>query len=212
MDAAVDALLALGVEGTTIEAIADRSGVAKSTIYRHFGSREALLVDAVRSCVVEVPTPDTGSLADDLADLFARYDEPDNQATQRAAPAPARRSPPRPADVRRRRRRCSPSASARCAPSCGWPSTEARSTPTSTSTSRVAMLIGPLTYRRMVQHTEIDRGLHRHRPPRRHRRPAVHRGRASRLTRGRLRSVRGGRDAHRGDQLVDHLAERHRHR
>lgn len=73
--ATVETLLEMGVEGLTVEEIAARSGVAKSTIYRHFGTREHLLAESVRSCVVEQATPDTGSLADDLTELFRRYDE-----------------------------------------------------------------------------------------------------------------------------------------
>lgn len=75
VDAAVDVLLDLGVEGATVEEVAARSGVAKSTLYRHFGSRECLLAEGVRSCIVELPTPDTGSLAADLEVLFGRYDD-----------------------------------------------------------------------------------------------------------------------------------------
>lgn len=73
--ATVDVLLGLGVDGLTVEEVAARSGVAKSTIYRHFGCREHLLAEAVRSCIVEIPTPDSGSLEQDLTELFTRYDE-----------------------------------------------------------------------------------------------------------------------------------------
>ena len=75
IEATIETLLEHGAEGLTMEEIADRSGVAKSTIYRHFGTREHLVTESVRSCVVEQPTPDSGSLADDLTDLFTRYDE-----------------------------------------------------------------------------------------------------------------------------------------
>jgi AcrR family transcriptional regulator len=75
IEATIEALLELGAEGLTMEEIAERSGVAKSTIYRHFGTRENLLAESVRSCVVEQSTPDSGSLAEDLTDLFTRYDE-----------------------------------------------------------------------------------------------------------------------------------------
>ena len=73
LGATVDLLLEAGVEGVTLEEVASRSGVAKSTLYRHFGTREALIAKAARGCVVEHPTPDTGSLADDLRYLFARF-------------------------------------------------------------------------------------------------------------------------------------------
>lgn len=61
------------MEGVTLEEVAARSGVAKSTLYRHFGSREGLIAQAARCCVVEHATPDTGSLAEDLRFLFDRF-------------------------------------------------------------------------------------------------------------------------------------------
>jgi AcrR family transcriptional regulator len=75
IEATIQTLLEHGAEGLTMEEIAERSGVAKSTIYRHFGTREHLVAESVRSCVVEQPTPDSGSLAEDLTELFTRYDE-----------------------------------------------------------------------------------------------------------------------------------------
>ena len=69
----VELLLEGGVEAVTLEEVASRSGVAKSTLYRHFGSREQLMAQAAASCVVEHPTPDTGSLASDLRWLFERF-------------------------------------------------------------------------------------------------------------------------------------------
>lgn len=73
LDTTVELLLEAGVEGVNLEEVAARSGVAKSTLYRHFGSREVLIAKAARCCVVEHPTPDTGSLADDLRYLFGRF-------------------------------------------------------------------------------------------------------------------------------------------
>jgi AcrR family transcriptional regulator len=73
LEATVELLLEAGVEGVTIEEVASRSGVAKSTLYRHFESREGLIAKAARGCVIEHPTPDTGSLADDLSFLFGRF-------------------------------------------------------------------------------------------------------------------------------------------
>lgn len=70
-------LLESGVEGVTLDEVAARSGVAKSTLYRHFGSKEAMIAVAARGCVTEHPTPDTGNLEDDLMFLFGRYEEAD---------------------------------------------------------------------------------------------------------------------------------------
>jgi AcrR family transcriptional regulator len=77
--ATVEVLLDSGVDGVTIEEVAARSGVAKSTLYRHFGSKEDLIATAARGCVTEHPTPDTGNLADDLHFLFHRYQENDDK-------------------------------------------------------------------------------------------------------------------------------------
>jgi len=68
--ATVDLLVECGLEGVTWEEVSNRSGVAKSTLYRHFGNREIMIEAAVRSCRVEYLTPDTGSLEEDLRFLF----------------------------------------------------------------------------------------------------------------------------------------------
>jgi AcrR family transcriptional regulator len=59
-----------GPSRTTIEGIAERSGVARSTIYRHWPQPELLLVEAVDSCVAPMAVPDTGSLREDLITVF----------------------------------------------------------------------------------------------------------------------------------------------
>lgn len=55
-----------GFDAITIEAIADRSGVARSTIYRHWPDRLELLMEAVRSQGISFVPPDTGTLRSDL--------------------------------------------------------------------------------------------------------------------------------------------------
>ena len=55
-----------GLEGFTVDAVAKRSGVAKTTIYRHFSSGNELLVDAIDCMVMPFPTPNTGSLRGDI--------------------------------------------------------------------------------------------------------------------------------------------------
>jgi AcrR family transcriptional regulator len=66
----VQLLAEVGVDGLTIEAVAAGSGVAKTTIYRHWADRSELITDAVRACLPRVPDPDTGSLRDDLHTIF----------------------------------------------------------------------------------------------------------------------------------------------
>jgi AcrR family transcriptional regulator len=65
--AATHVVRELGVPGFTVDEVARRSGVAKTTIYRHWSSGNALLLEAV-DCAIEahLPTPNTGSLQGDL--------------------------------------------------------------------------------------------------------------------------------------------------
>lgn len=55
-----------GFAGVTVEAVAARSGAAKTTIYRHWPSREALLVEAFGACAGAPSAPDTGGLRGDV--------------------------------------------------------------------------------------------------------------------------------------------------
>ncbi len=150
----MEALRAGGIEGATIEEIADRSGVAKSTIYRHFGTRESLVIEAVRSCIVEFPTPDTGSLSSDLEELFGRYDHEENQAINELYPLLL--------DERRRDRGLHDAVEAVTAERQRPIRTVIRLAqlrgevdPDLDLDVALAMLIGPLTYRRMVQDQDI---------------------------------------------------------
>ena len=71
LDATADLVAEVGVERTTIDEIANRSGVAKTTIYRHFASKEVLVVEAVHACTSLPIVTDTGSLRDDLISCFS---------------------------------------------------------------------------------------------------------------------------------------------
>ena len=71
-DTALALLIAEGVTGFTIDEICRRSGIAKTTIYRHWPSVHDLLVDTVASQIEHLPTPDTGSLRSDLGTLFGQ--------------------------------------------------------------------------------------------------------------------------------------------
>jgi AcrR family transcriptional regulator len=55
-----------GVGGLSVDEVARRSGVAKTTIYRHWPSREALVIDACSRISDEQEVPDTGSLEGDI--------------------------------------------------------------------------------------------------------------------------------------------------
>ncbi|MEV8508713.1 TetR/AcrR family transcriptional regulator C-terminal ligand-binding domain-containing protein [Actinoplanes sp. NPDC051475] len=62
-----DLLTEFGVEQLTIAEVAARSGVHATSIYRRWGTIQALLVDvAAAQLEVSSPVPDTGSLRGDL--------------------------------------------------------------------------------------------------------------------------------------------------
>lgn len=69
LDAAVGLLVDRGPAGFNIDAIVERTGVAKTTIYRHWSSRDSLLAAAIGHHFNVAKTaniPDTGSLRGDL--------------------------------------------------------------------------------------------------------------------------------------------------
>jgi AcrR family transcriptional regulator len=73
--ATVDLLDQCGVHGLTVEAVAARSGVAKTTIYRHWPTKADLTIDALASLQSVVPTPNTGDLRKDLRACFVEVTE-----------------------------------------------------------------------------------------------------------------------------------------
>jgi AcrR family transcriptional regulator len=70
LTAAGDLIIERGVGALSIEEVASRSGVAKTTIYRHWPERASLIIDTVRSTFEHVGTPDTGSLRADFEAYF----------------------------------------------------------------------------------------------------------------------------------------------
>lgn len=69
LDATLDLLREVGFSGLAIEAVANRAGVGKATIYRRWTSKVPLVIAAMQR-IPEIPTPDTGSLAADLSELL----------------------------------------------------------------------------------------------------------------------------------------------
>lgn len=64
--AATDLMTEVGLAGMTVEAIALRSGVAKTTIYRHWPEPSRLVIDAIERLAEPCAEPDTGTLRGDL--------------------------------------------------------------------------------------------------------------------------------------------------
>jgi len=59
-----------GIGGVSIDEISRRSGVSKTTIYRHWPSRSALLLDACANLGAPAPLPNTGDFRHDLRILL----------------------------------------------------------------------------------------------------------------------------------------------
>jgi AcrR family transcriptional regulator len=70
--AAIDLLAERGYSGFNVEGVVERTGIAKTTVYRHWRTREDLLAAAVAELDGAGPLPDTGSVRQDLHDLLAR--------------------------------------------------------------------------------------------------------------------------------------------
>src|SRR5690349_3229729 len=62
-----------GLPGFTMEAVARRAGASKATVYRHWPTAGALLVDAMDTTFQPFPVPDTGRVRTDLAELLHAF-------------------------------------------------------------------------------------------------------------------------------------------
>lgn len=76
--AIVDATLDLlaeegGVAGVSIEAVAARAGVGKTTIYRRWPNKEALIIDSLAALKVPFPEPRGKSVRDDLIAIAGAF-------------------------------------------------------------------------------------------------------------------------------------------
>jgi AcrR family transcriptional regulator len=70
--ATLDALLADGSDELSVRGVAQQAGVHETSIYRRWGTRANLILDAVLGEVeAAVPVPDTGSLRGDLLALLS---------------------------------------------------------------------------------------------------------------------------------------------
>jgi AcrR family transcriptional regulator len=58
-----------GLGGVSVDEVCKRSGVAKTTIYRHWPTRAALLLEACSKMGPKFELPDTGTLRGDLTEL-----------------------------------------------------------------------------------------------------------------------------------------------
>jgi AcrR family transcriptional regulator len=62
-----------GPPGFTMEAVARRAGASKATLYRHWSTSGALMVDAMDATFQPFPVPDTGRVETDVAQLLHAF-------------------------------------------------------------------------------------------------------------------------------------------
>ena len=70
--ATIEVLQEVGYDRTTMDAIAERAGASKATLYRHWPGKPELVIAAIRQHkgVDVTPLPDTGDLRTDLITLL----------------------------------------------------------------------------------------------------------------------------------------------
>jgi AcrR family transcriptional regulator len=71
--AALEVLADRGLPGLTMEAIAQRAGASKATVYRHWRSPNVLLVDAMDLTFRPLSPPAVGELRADLIELLSAF-------------------------------------------------------------------------------------------------------------------------------------------
>ena len=81
LGSAADIVVEGGPSALTVDAVVARSGVARSTIYRHWQTRDEILVDVFSYCAPSVTAPDPGLGFEDamrtfLHDLVAQLSDP----------------------------------------------------------------------------------------------------------------------------------------
>jgi AcrR family transcriptional regulator len=70
LSATIDLLEEVGYERLTVDAVAARAGVHKTTVYRRWPTKAELVLDATRELSEQrIPVPDTGTLRGDLQAL-----------------------------------------------------------------------------------------------------------------------------------------------
>jgi AcrR family transcriptional regulator len=66
LQATLELLAEVGFDAMSIDAIAARAGVGKTTIYRRYASKEELVADAIENVREEIVLPDTGTFQGDI--------------------------------------------------------------------------------------------------------------------------------------------------
>jgi AcrR family transcriptional regulator len=150
-----------GLAGVSVDAVARRSGVAKTTIYRHWPSREALLLEACAQLGPHFDIPDAGSFPSDLRALAQRVVEQLLSGSYAAILLSLMDAAERNADLAA----LLAAAQAKLVEAVGIILARARSRgelrrlPEPSDVA--ALIVGPLLYRRLFSHEPVSEGFFR---------------------------------------------------
>ena len=157
LDATAQLVAESGFSGFSMDDVAERAGVGKATIYRHWRSRAELVMDTSAALSDPMPSPDSGEVRTDLIELLT--------ALQRALTSPttgpvivalidaAERDPElrrlRDAAVRQRRQVCHGVLRR---------AVERGDLPEGTDVELTSeLLVAPIFHRRLITRSRIDR-------------------------------------------------------
>jgi AcrR family transcriptional regulator len=82
LKATFDLFVERGIDATSMDAVAERSGVSKATIYKHWRDKDALALEALSlmfGLEEEPPKFDSGDLRQDLVDALTYQPAPERQ-------------------------------------------------------------------------------------------------------------------------------------
>lgn len=82
VDAAIDLLVRGGYDRLSMEGVAAAAGVGKATVYRRWGNKAELVIDAMATLKPAIDTIDTGTLDGDVELLIATACSPHSQRLQ----------------------------------------------------------------------------------------------------------------------------------
>jgi AcrR family transcriptional regulator len=159
LSAVLDELNVNGYAGLSVEAVASRAGVNKTTIYRRWPTLDDLLVDALMTWSEDaIPGPDTGSIETDLLALGRTLADQLNGGVGRQIAAVVLTAGLRSAQLRDATRRYFDQQAARAAPLVTQ-AIERGELPANTDANALLVTFrAPLFYRMVTTGDPIDEG------------------------------------------------------
>jgi AcrR family transcriptional regulator len=145
-----------GLGGVSVDEVARRSGVAKTTIYRHWPTRSDLLIEACSRLGTEQEVPETGSLDGDISALLTNLAELLRTARWASVVPSVIDAAERDADVAAIHGRIQRGHARPFQEVIARATRNGEISPSVDSAAMIAALIGPLFYRRWFSRESLD--------------------------------------------------------